>query len=229
MSTGSRIGLAQAEQLARRLFELWGLAEPEAMVVGSVRRRSRSVGDVEIIAPLPDSDLDPLWDRILPTLDRLDVEAKPRRGHVSLFSPPPAPEPEHPPLPAGLERPIGYVVQGGRPGFKALSLAIRCDRWDGQPVVPVQVFRYTPANRGWIELMRTGPGEFGRWFLSRWKERWQIPHDLPASIDGHLVDRARAVITVPTEADAFRLAGAPAIPPEKREYFVTTHLQGATR
>jgi hypothetical protein len=244
VSDGPRIPLKFARGLAARLMQVWGPPAAACEVVGSVRREQPWVGDLELIAPLPEEGQpDALWDAIRATLDPLPDEPlpampkRPRRGNLSLFDTATMTNPANPVPPAGdgqpaqaaspIASPIGYAASGGKPGFRALSLRIRCDKWDGRPVVGVQIYRFTPANRGWVQLMRTGPGEFGKWFLTRWKRAFDIPPELPASIDGHLVFRDRKVAAAATEQELFALLGMGFIPPEKRDYFVATHIQGA--
>jgi hypothetical protein len=48
------------------------------------------------------------------------------------------------------------------------------DQLDDTCVIPVQVHRYDPGNRGWLEIMKTGPVEFNKLFLWRWKQRWDL-------------------------------------------------------
>ena len=208
MSEGPRLSLPVATKAAEYLMRLWQMPTPDSLIVGSIRRRKPTVGDVEIIAPWPGAgNADPLYERIAETIGV---------GGDGLFG---AVRPE----------PVlkGRALEGLKPGFKACALHITLKRKDRDPPepieVPVQIFRYVPGatgNRGWVELMRTGPGEFGEWFLWRWKEQHHIPIDRKASRDGFLVDEAGEVVPTPAEADCFAEVGLPVVAPERREEYV---------
>lgn len=203
MSTGERLPLALAVQAAQAIMQSWNMRAPSCTIVGSVRRRRPDVGDLELLAPLP---LDPAKDELCRTI-RETLEANP------LF--------------AGDERPplTGRIVSGLKPGFKEASLVVELTHKISGRVyeIPVQVFRYEPGergNRGWIELMRTGPGDFGKFFLAKWKKHFGIPKVLPASKDGHLVDLHGIRVPCETEEDCFRKCGMGRIPPEARDMFM---------
>lgn len=193
------IPLARAQQAAARLRELLPLPESSCPVVGSVRRGRLEVHDIEIIAPLAqENTLDRLW------LAIRDNEAEEGGG---LFAA------------AGPAKPVLRVVKGLAPLFRhvRLQVALRgTDDW-----LPIEIYRYDTttekANRGWIELMRTGPTEFGQWFLTQWHKRWELRPDKPASVEGYLRDEHGAVVPVATEQEAFAKAGIPFIEPARRE------------
>lgn len=214
MSDGPRIPLDRARAAAALLFERWGLLGPASMVVGSVRRQRPLVGDVEIVAPLPASPRnDPLFEAINETM------GNPWRDErEALFAGNAAPN--IPGVIPRAARPIGSIVRGLKPEFAACSLLVQLA--DGADL-PVQVYRYTRENAGWMILYRTGPWDFGRWFLWQWKRRFGIPvgdDHHSASMDGHLVDSSEQVVSVPTEEEAFQLAGVPFVPPERRDAFM---------
>lgn len=201
MSTGPRLPLEVADALAAKLMARWKMAAPACGVVGSVRRRKPDVGDVELIAPLPPAGPkdDPLYELIADDLGLRD----------GLFIP------EVPPM--------GKAVEGVKPGFKAASMGINCRIGaDLEELVGVQVFRYTPENRGWQWIMRTGPEDFGKWFLWQWKTVFGIPlgDGHPASHEGHLVDPSGIVVPVEDEEACFRIIRRPFIAPEHRAAFV---------
>jgi len=206
MSEGPRIPIERADALAAYLFERWSLDRRTCHVVGSVRRRRDWVGDLELLAPLEPKGAD----RLCATIEGT-VQAT---GLFAGSGPPP----------------IGRVVSGLKPGFKACSLVVRLK--DGVEI-PVQVNRAGPENFGWAMIKCTGPREFGMWFLQKWKEHWQIPvgdEKHQASVDGFMVDSSRRVVPVPTEADAFRLAGLQLIDPHRRDAFMDQISQrGAAR
>lgn len=206
MSTGPRIPLDDADRAVAWIFTRWALSPTQCHVVGSVRRRKEYVGDVELIAPPRDKHHDPEHDAIARTME----------GYVPATL-----------LDAGEpEKAIGRAVKGLKAGFKAASIELR--RRDGS-YLPVQIYRYTPDNKGWIMLMRTGPGDFGEWFLGRWKDRWAIPRGDArhvASKDGHLVDAQGQVVSVPHEEAAFEKCGIKYVPAERRAAFVE-HVQKA--
>lgn len=224
MSDGPRFTLEQGRRVADALFERWGLSGlreggvPECVVVGSVRRQRPDIGDLEIIAPVPDglpdsptpAD-DPLFRRINATMETPWADER-----APLFGP----EAVTP------ENPVGRIVKGLRPGFLAASIDVIPWKDAGHPmagtVLRVEVYRYTKHNRGWIMLMRTGPSEFGQWFLGRWKKAMGIPvgGDDPASVNGHLVTSSGRVFPVETEEDCFRVIGTPPIAPEDRGPFM---------
>lgn len=199
MSTGPRIALDQARDFAMQLGARWQFPHLARLgpvwVVGSIRRERSTVGDIEFLVPHEPKDNDTLYDWIARTL------CMPGEGD-SIFG---APQ-DH----------IGRPVEGFKRGFLAADFEIRMR----DLLVPVQVFRYTPANRGWQLLMRTGPSEFGQYFLGKWKDAFGIPKGVEgakASIDGHLVDRHGIVVPVESEEDCFAKAGMAFVPPLQRE------------
>lgn len=208
MSQGAPIQLATAEALFEQLVTLWELG-PSVVVVGSVRRRRPEVHDLELLAPWEAPKHDTLCSRITRTMEPeiagglFGVPAE--RVVVSGY--------------------IGRIERGLKPGFLSASLILRPwagvadPAWQSREVA-VQVNRCHETNRGWTLLRCTGPAEFGRTFLWKWKQHWRIPDSQEASIDGHLVDARGAVIPTPTEEDAFKLCGMEPIAPELRDAYV---------
>ncbi len=199
MSTGTRVPLQTADHIVRALLKRWGLAAAVGVAaVGSVRRRRETVGDIELIAPHCTPNRDGLYHAIAKTL-RSD----------SIFQ-------------STVVDPIGYSLTGFKPGFRECSLAIESPT-NPDVHICVEIFRYDSGpdgNRGWTELMRTGPREFGMWFLGCWKKRFSIPPGEKASIDGYLVDAAKRRVRVETEDDCFRIAGLPRVEPHDRDAFM---------
>lgn len=179
--------------------------------VGSIRRQVEYVGDVDLIAPLPDFQgkrptfaTDPLFVAVNKTMTNALQDPDPAAG--GLFGGDPAPQTTI----------VGEAIEGLKPGFKAASLRVICP--NGLRI-PVQIFRYTPESYGWIKLMRTGPSEFSQAFLSAWKRVHGINNG-QGSIEGHLVDVTGKVVPVCDEAAAFRMVGWPFIEPIDRTNYV---------
>lgn len=218
MSDGPRIPLAAAEAFVLALFQrrlgyasIEEAAQDGVEVGGSIRRRRPDIGDVEIIAPMPRAAnpecVQSSEDRLFRELN-LCVSNPWVDGSGSLFAEKP-----------DTSRAFGMAVRGLKPGFKACSLCLRAYGVE----VGLDVFRYDALNAGWVKLCRTGPGEFGQWFLGRWKERMGIPVGDPArkaSVDGYLVDARGQIVPVATEEEAFRLIGANFVLPERRDAMV---------
>lgn len=201
MSAGARLALEDAQAAAACVAWLWGLNTPDALLVGSARRCRPTVGDLEFTCRgVAEGEPDPLYDRMAKTV---------RLG--GLFADRDAD------LPA-------EAVKGFSRGFAYTELLVhlRHDPTGAMTPVSVQVHRWDAdeSNRGWIELMRTGPLEFGQWFLSAWKKCWGIDPACQASIDGHLVDRSGARVSVVTEREAFRLCGLKWVAPHERDSFM---------
>lgn len=227
MSTGPRITLEQAEAFVLVVFQRrLGFASIEdaaaqgVEVVGSIRRRRPDIGDIEIIAPLPRAAnpecVQSSEDRLFRELN-LCVSNPWVDGSGSLFAEKP-----------DVSRAFGVAVRGLKPGFKAASLQLRAYGVE----VGLDVFRYDPLNAGWVKLCRTGPSEFGQWFLGRWKERMGIPVGDPnrkASIDGYLVDARGQIVPVATEDEAFKLIGANFVWPDRRDAMVEAMNQRRER
>lgn len=206
-SSQCNLTLHDAETLADKLTSIWGEPGAAMEVVGSVRRKRSTVHDLEFIAPLPeDGQPDPLCGQLIRTLKQHSAKDL----QQSLFAPAAPVNESH----------IGKAIKGLMLGFKAVYLEV----WPTSGlVVPVQIFRYTQQNRGWIELMRTGPTDFGRMFLSRWKTVHGISQstEARASIDGHLVDRYGAIVPVDTESEAFRKCEMAYVPPQLRDVLMS--------
>lgn len=203
MSAGTRHSLPAALSAATHLMGWWKMRTPSCAIVGSIRRRRPDVGDIELLAPLPhEGERDLLYEAIRDSFEPAGMFDDPGKPHLT-----------------------GRVVKGLKAGFKECDLICNMTRTDTGEVYsfPTQVFRYESGdrgNRGWIELMRTGPGDFGKWFLGRWKKHHGISPLQQASIDGHLVDSYGKRIPTRDEDDAFRHCGMKPIPPEKRDSYV---------
>lgn len=225
MSGGPRIPINLADEIVKALLARWGRPGAEAVIVGSVRRRVDTVGDLELAAPLPEGlgenptpDQDPLFRAIDGTMEnRFRAEESP------LFA-------------GGVSDsiPLGRAEKGLRPGFLACSLIVRPFVRHPDPAyaalqLPVQVYRFTAANKGWVLIERTGPREFGMYFLGAWKKSYGIPtgsEDHRASINGHLVDSYGRVVPVNTEVEAFEKAGLSFIPAAHRDTFMERRAVG---
>lgn len=218
MSQGIRIELGNARKGVDWLWRLWGLADHDAQVVGSVRRLKPTVGDIELITPLPAGADEPrlpeAHDKLFQAINRT-VDNPWQDDRVGLFT---APAPAVP----RMEKPVARAISGLKPGFKTLCLIV--SPREGVEV-PVQIYRFTPENRGWVTLMRTGPREFGIWFLTEWKRQYGIPVAEQACQDNHLVDGRGQVVAVRNEGEAFEACGLRFIAPELRE----VHMKGVQR
>lgn len=216
MSDGPRMTLIQAERFAeaflRRIgFESIAAAEQAGIeIVGSLRRRRDSIGDLDFIAPLPrvpegrkiEAHDDPLFRAINAIVDNPAVDER-----NSLFVAMPK-----------TDGAIAAALKGLSPGFRACELQVVAVNW--QLVVKVNVYRYDAANYGWVKLHRTGPQEIGPWFLGRWKKAYGIPtgdERRQASKDGYLIDAGSNVVPVASEEEAFRLIGSNYVFPEARD------------
>jgi len=206
--------------------------------VGSLRRMKPLVGDLEALAPLPQAfeDIEIMernGDKLPP------VSERPGWDHDPLFrvlcrivdNPPSKPRPIASVLwlPTAesakpeVTRHLGTAEQGLKPGFKSCRIVLHTKMGD----VKMEVFRAARDAYGWAKLMRTGPDDFGKHFLYRWK----LVHGIPlgdeasgggkASIDGYLVDGGGKVVSVPTEEDAFREARMEWVEPEHRAEWIS--------
>lgn len=194
MSDSPKMPLSVAMAAAAALFRAWTMQAPACEVLGSVRRQKPEVGDLDLLAPLPvDAKKDPLYEAIDATCLRTS----------DLFP---------------RDTAFCTEVRGVKPGFRTCQVIAQLGVGEGGAMreINVQVFRYTVLNRGWQRIMRTGPEDFGIWFLAKWKERFGIVREKEASIDGHLVDQWGKVVAVPDEAAAFHACGISFVPPNLR-------------
>lgn len=197
MSTGPRIPLKAALAAAKTLTELWKLPAG-AVVVGSVRRSRPDVGDLEFLVPMPEVTASAADDAVFQSINATVTPAG-----SSLFS--------------GASAQCGVAERGVKPWFQAAAVRMQL-RIDGVLLdLPVQVFRAPPKAWGWALLMRTGPGEFGKWVLWKWKEAHGTNRLDQGSKDGHLVDAQGVVVPVFTEAEIFQRLRIPFIAPEERD------------
>lgn len=208
MSIGDRIPLDKAKTAAAWLCQRWGVHPPDCAVVGSIRRGAPTCGDIDLLAPIPEHGKpDHLYQNIAWTMGvKQDGEDK-----ASLFGAPER-EPNKNPM-------KGEVLNGLRPYFK--GCAVRLANPSTGRSMQVNVGRYVPGskgNRGWKELMMTGPQEFGIDVLAAWKRVCGTEGTpKPGSIDGFLCDGMGNIRATPTEVHVFYLARMIALPPERRD------------
>ncbi len=184
-------------------------------VVGSMRREREMIGDLEVLAPFPLAD-----DEETKIADEDDPLY---RVLCRVVSNPPAPKGLFAqPAPAAPELILGEAEKGLKPGFKYCKIRLMPKLGPNGEATPIglDVFRATRESWGWAHLMRTGPAEFGEWFLKQWKRRWGIPPTSQASIKGHLVDARGNVVEVLDEQQAFKLCGLEYVDARDRDRFM---------
>lgn len=206
-----RIPRLRAEDAARRLMAELGIDPARSLIAGSIRRELATVGDIELVVPMPDTPgIDPLFEHIAAKFTLPGVQpARTTAPEAALWG-----EPAPAPVAIAAGPRLGHAIKGAKPGFRYCQLALQLTA-DPRAVVNVDIFRYDDGdqgNRGWIELIRTGPGDFGKAALQRWKS---ISNG--GKSEGgypHRPDGTR--IPVPTERAAFELLGWAWVPPKAR-------------
>lgn len=191
------------------------------LVAGSIRRRVRMVKDVELVCPRPaDGQADPLLERIREKFlipgwhgeEEKYLEPVPDTG--GLFAPAaPKTRPAVRIRPNPLA-PIGLAMKGAKDGFRYCQLNVPSKVYP-DVAINVDIFRYDPGpmgNKGWIELIRTGPGDFSKRAVIRWTELTG-----GHSSEGYPRYRDEKPIPVPTEEEAFKLLRWPWIEPWERK------------
>lgn len=188
------------DQAAKSTAELGAVQAIKS--AGSMRRGNAMVHDAELVTtwawPRPEKPT-PADDPLYRVLVRL-VSNPPDDAPSSLFA---QPEPKH----TG-PRPL-LALRGLAPGFLAACFEL------GD--MPLQIYRGPREHFGWLQLMRTGPADFGREFLIAWKARYSIPHECRASVDGKLVDAGGRPVATPTEESCFAACGLDFVAPPDRE------------
>lgn len=171
------------------------------------------VRPVPVVEAAPEADLFELTRQMSPLAPAHQLGKLPASQRASAQAPAVDPD-RHP-------KAFAEGVRGVKPGFITASVVVKpfAGSLAGREI-PVQVERFTPENRGWKIIMRTGPSDFGQWFLGKWKARYGIPFGPAgkASINGHLVDRHGAVVPVRSEEEAFDLCKQKYVPPHLRHF-----------
>jgi len=195
MAQKTKIPRGLAEDAAEHLVKELKLTEH--LVAGSLRRGRTMVHDVDFVVPMPAnrSGADPLHDRIA------ELFMSPAET-ASLFGE------------SRMGKTVGVQVKGVKPGFRMCQLevgirggviGIDIARYDGGPI----------GNRGWIEMIRTGPHDFAAWMLGQWKRATE-----GRSEGGYPTTRDGQRVACPTEVRAFALCGVDYIPAEQRDSFM---------
>ena len=109
---------------------------------------------------------------------------------------------------------IGLAMKGAKDGFRYCQLNVP-SKVCPDVAINVDIFRYDPGpmgNKGWIELIRTGPGDFSKRAVTRWTQL-----TMGHSEGGYPRYRDGVAIPVPTEEEAFKLLRWPWIEPWERK------------
>lgn len=179
MSSGQRVRLQQAKDIADDLLASLANVCEDLYVCGSVRRNKPSVGDIEIVAR-PDKPHE--------LLNRLDQM-----------------------LAVGTIKKAEYG-NGHRWGDKYRGMIYQR--------VKVEIFIADRDNLGYIQWLRTGPGDANQYLMDMLK-RHQSSIRLSDGYAWHVTyygDTFEKInkLRIPTEWDFFRLFGMPLIPPAVR-------------
>jgi len=242
VSTGTALSRTTADIRVGRLIVELGLkthtlgqapSDPLAVqVVGSIRRLRKEVSDIDLLALVPEvgastPQITPGMDPLFMVLDQAcenrweDPKAKDKDAPAMLWGG------GEQATPAPPRAPILRAVKGLKPGFKLASL-VAIGR-NGEPDIPVQVFRSESAHWGWSLVRCTGPGELGEELLARWKLMNRIPREGKGSVDGCLVDGYGQVVSTPSESEFFRLLGLHFSWPRERDELLKELLEARKR
>ncbi|MGV3617977.1 MAG: hypothetical protein ACO1SV_21840 [Fimbriimonas sp.] len=190
MSSGPRISLDQADVLAYRLIQILGPTCERIQVAGSIRRRKREVGDVELLMiPKLESAAENLFG---------ESEAQVNRQFELVNT---------------------LVAEGvledrlDKNGHRARGERYQRVTFEG---TPVDLFCcLPPAEWGYILMLRTGPAEFNERIVCPRVKNGTVLQIGQEFRDGALWDRGLKVAT-PEEEDLFDYLGIPWIAPEDR-------------
>lgn len=189
MSSETRIPLARAERLAAELVELLRPACLRIEVAGSIRRRKADVGDIELVAiPLVEQGHDMFGEPNCAYIDRLVILCS------DLLN-------------------AGVLQQRVRTNGRAWGTRYKAAAYCGFPVDLFAVL--PPAQFGVLFLLRTGPAEFSRRFVTSRRQGGMLPEWAQVK-DGALWHRGGRMIETPEEADVWRTLGVDPIAPEAR-------------
>ena len=188
MSSGERIPLAQAEHLAAELVELLTGYCERIEIVGSIRRRTATVGDIELLMiPTTEEDLQyDLFGEVIarPLLNVLDIH---------------------------LDTLLAEGVLGQReprrwgPRYKAAT-------YRGFAVDLFSAIE--PAQWGVLQVIRTGPAKFSHRLVTSEKQGGWCPEGC-RFWSGAFWRNGELLIT-PTERDVFAAVGRDYVPPDAR-------------
>ncbi len=196
MSTGPRIPLDVATRVAEVIRnDVIGGQFKTALIVGSIRRKKETVGDVEYTFPWEPKENDALYTRLAELAHLGEPPLFGERGH-KMIDP----------------------IEGVKPGFKAARFYVQVQTPTGVVVAPAAIYRHEPHNKGMIEIIRTGPREFGMAVLHRWRSVFKVTREVwDARDQGTVVDQWGKVVPVGTEEEVFTKLGIAFEPPERRE------------
>ena len=191
MSGETRIPLAQAERLAAELMELLRPACDRIELAGSIRRRKADVGDIEILAAPRTVQTVDMWGIPIPGLHSNALEDL-----------------------CGCLLARGVLVARETNGRGAWGERYKRVAFGDAKVDLFAVLH--PAQWGVLLLIRTGPADFSRRFVTPRRQGGMMP-EWAVVKDGAIWQRGTGeMIETPEEEDVFRVLGLDWIPPESR-------------
>ncbi len=196
MSEKRRIPLAQAEELAAELVSLLSPSCDRISVAGSIRRRRPEVGDVELVAiPLVIERERPtgLFESEIVREDQLAVSCETLFDRKDQY---------------GRQIWTKRLDSNGRHAWGPLH---KRATWRG---FAVDLFCATPANWGWILLLRTGSREFNQRLVTERRKGGCMPEWLQSK--GGMLMSSGQLVPTPTEESVFLALGLEFVPPELR-------------
>ena len=194
-ATAARVPLHQATATAEALLELLDGSYVRAAIAGSIRRRSPTIGDVEIVAVPRTTPILDLFDEEIGSVDQLGLRVSRLRDQRIIEKRP---------------RSDGTTRWGAR--YKALT-------FQG---LGIDLFVCDADRFGWILMLRTGPAAFSRQLVQPVEKLTQDhrPGLLPPtllSVDGWLCwAGSHERIATPDEDDVWRRFGLDPVPPSER-------------
>ena len=193
--TAFAMSLLDAQALGRAIKTAWNI-QHTAIELGALRRGVPAVSSIDLSAPMPTGQADPLFEII-----NAGMASAP-----GLFG-------------AAASGPFtGRAISGLTPGFQRATLTIDPMRGFSKHPMPVSIYRFRESNRGLVELLGTGPRSFLDLFWHRWRKLNAIPEGLAHRCmrEGDLVDGDGVIVNTPEERDVFKLVKWDWIDPRRR-------------
>lgn len=190
MSTGTRVPLAEARAIAEALAAKFRPGCERIEIAGSIRRGRSDVGDIELVAVTRHEEIpDGLFE--MRTISALDVILDDLLAQGELAS--------HPVDPKRGERYAKLLhVESG---------------------LQLDLFMTTPASFGLIYLIRTGPADYSRNFVTDIRPLgWHVAGgQLHRGSQECSPFRTCEVVATPAEEDVYRAIGHPWVDPRARD------------